>query len=98
MIEDITDMLETPTSLESYFVKLGQFHCQKEVPIQYLDVIGVLFCEGLLPLLQEEENCTYREEDLKCIWLKFFRTITNLMKKGYDVSDVSNSNLLDEVR
>ena len=96
MLEEITTMIENPTSFESYFIKLGQIHYQKEVPVQYLDVIGVLFCEGLLPLLQEED-CIYREEDLKCTWLKLFRTIASLMKKGYDVTDVPKT-ILDDAR
>ena len=83
VLEDTLPQLESPNLLQTYFIQLGSSHCQQGVKIQYLDVMGVLFCEGLLPLVIEE-GCEYRDEDLRNTWLKFFRTTIHYMKMGYE--------------
>ena len=55
--------------------------------------MGVLFCEGLLPLVIEE-GCEYRDEDLRNTWLKFFRTTIHYMKMGYETEARNGSSNL----
>ena len=83
VLEDVSPLLESPNALESYFIQLGSQHSDQGVKVQYLDVIGILFNEGLLPLVIEE-GIDYREEDLKQTWLKFFRISIHFMKSGYE--------------
>ena len=83
VLEDVSPLLESPNALESYFTQLGHTHSDQGVKVQYLDVIGILFNEGLLPLVIEE-GIDYREEDLKQTWLKFFRISIHFMKSGYE--------------
>ena len=88
MLEDLCPLLESPNALESYFIQLGHHHSDQGVKVQYLDVIGTLFSEGLLPMVIEE-GIDYRVEDLKQTWLKFFRISIHYMKMGYDQNEGS---------
>ena len=83
VLEDVSPLLESHNALESYFIQLGHTHSDQGVKVQYLDVIGILFNEGLLPLVIGE-GIDYREEDLKQTWLKFFRISIHFMKSGYE--------------
>ena len=83
VLEDVYPLLESPNALESYFIQLGHHHSDQGIKVQYLDVIGTLFTEGLLPMVIEE-GIDYRDEDLKQTWLKFFRISIHYMKMGYD--------------
>ena len=91
VLEDVSPLLESPNALESYFIQLGHTHSDQGVKVQYLDVIGILFNEGLLPLVIEE-GIDYREEDLKQTWLKFFRISIHFMKSGYENHESSAAN------
>ena len=95
VLEDVSPLLESPNALESYFIQLGHTHSDQGIKVQYLDVIGILFNEGLLPLVIEE-GIDYREEDLKQTWLKFFRISIHFMKSGYESqSSAANNQNID---
>ena len=95
VLEDVSPLLESHNALESYFIQLGHTHSDQGVKVQYLDVIGILFNEGLLPLVIEE-GIDYREEDLKQTWLKFFRISIHFMKSGYESqSSAANNQNID---
>ena len=81
VVHEMVTNIDNLNYLLARLTRLGLFHVKNNVPHQYLDIMGPIFCNAVRPTLLQHDAWSHQVEEA---WMEIFKVLTTLMKKGYD--------------
>ena len=80
VVHEMVTNIDNIDALADTLGTLGLFHLKKQVPQQYLDIMGPIFCNAVRPVLLHSDTWSREVEEA---WMELFKVLTMIMKKSY---------------
>ena len=90
VVHEMVTIIDNLDYLLARLTRLGLFHVKNNVPHQYLDIMGPIFCNAVRPILLHHDIWS---PDVEEAWMEIFKILTTIMKKGYEDAEASPEQL-----